>query len=263
MELGISGSLDQADCMQAAGADYIEVNIQKVFVPTEGEAAWEEQLAAISRLPLPLATAAMFLPGSLPSTGPDVDLDAILAYSQRAFRRAAQIGCKILVFGSGGSRRLREGEDPATMTPPFIELLKAIAPIAEGHGVTLVLEPLNQRECNYILSVPEAAAIVRAVDHPNLRLLADIYHMTREGQGPDDLRGHVELIQHVHVAESERTPPGVAGDDFRPFLQVLAEEGYTGRISIECKWEDFATQAAPALRALRSQVADVVPAGSR
>ena len=84
----------------------------------------------------------------------------------------------------------------------------------------------------------EGAAIVEQVNHPNVRLQFDIYHMLQNGENPNDLRKAAPLLRHGHIAEKEdRTAPGVKGDDFRPFFNVLADIGYTGRLSIEGKWK--------------------------
>jgi sugar phosphate isomerase/epimerase len=43
----------------------------------------------------------------------------------------------------------------------------------------------------------------------------------------------------IEIAEKEdRSVPGVAGDDFRPFFRVLKAAGYKGAINIEAKSKD-------------------------
>ena len=66
------------------------------------------------------------------------------------------------------------------------------------------------------------------------------------------------MLRHVHVAEGrERTYPGIAGDDFRPFFRALKQAGYGGRMSIEGKPPNgIETDAAPAIAELRKQLAD-------
>lgn len=121
--------------------------------------------------------------------------------------------------------------------------------------MTIVIEPLNRAECNLINSVPEAAALATECNHPNIQVLADIFHMLRDGQSPDDILQHGNRLRHVHVAESaKRTAPGVAGDDFRPFLRALQQIRYQGAISIESNWGEITTEAGPAIRELRRQI---------
>ncbi len=51
-------------------------------------------------------------------------------------------------------------------------------------------------------------------------------------------RPHRDVIVHMEIAEKEgRTAPGVQGDDFRPYFQVLKKAGYHGAISLEGRWK--------------------------
>src|SRR5205085_1208498 len=95
-------------------------------------------------------------------------------------------------------------------------------PIAAKSGVTIVVEPLNRGECNLVNTIDEGADAVKRCNHPNVRLLVDIFHMLRNGESPDPIVRHADLIVHSHVAENEkRAAPGTAREDFRPFLRAL------------------------------------------
>jgi sugar phosphate isomerase/epimerase len=186
-----------------------------------------------------------------------VDQARLVRYAATAFQRARQAGIEIIVFGSGGARQIPDGFSQAKAEEQFLAYLKELGPLAAQHNVTVVIEPLNAAECNFILSVPEADALVQAANHPNIGVLADFYHMTRQGQTPDDIRRHGARLRHVHVAENaDRTAPGIAGDDFRPFLRALRDTGYRGAIAIECKWRDFAADVRTGVAALRRQLTD-------
>ena len=54
-----------------------------------------------------------------------------------------------------------------------------------------------------------------------------------------------------------RTPQGVNGDDFRPYLRALKNEVYSGKIVIECRWANFEQQGPSALLELRKQITEV------
>ena len=104
-----------------------------------------------------------------------------------------------------------------------------MAPLAEAHGITVAIEQLRAEECNYINHIGEGAALIRAAGHPNIRLLADLYHMAVMGDTPADLKAAMDVAVHVEIAEKNgRTVPGVNGDDFRPFFRVLREANYQG-----------------------------------
>ena len=130
-----------------------------------------------------------------------------------------------------------------------------LAPFAKKYDVVISLEPLNTKECNFINSVAEGGEIVRAVNHENFRLLADIYHMLMENESPSNINKYGDLLYHTHIAEKTgRTAPGVNNEDFTPYLKALKEVKYEGRMAIECSWNDLEEQAAPALSVMRSQI---------
>ena len=91
---------------------------------------------------------------------------------------------------------------------------------------------------------------------PNVGITADLFHMLREGESADALRNAGSLIRHVHIAERDnRTPPGEAGDDFRPYFGALRDIGYDGLVSIECRWRDLEQQLPQAVQTIRRQSA--------
>ena len=238
--------------------DFVEELVQGLLVPSEDEEAFAESSAGADAVGVPVLASNCFLPGSLRSVGPEVDLKKLTAYADNAFRRAQILGMGIIVYGSGGSRQLEDGQDRGAAEQDFINVLKAIAPSAAKHNVLIVVEPLNSAECNFINSLAEGAEVVKACNHPNVKLLADIYHMAKDGETPDAITTYGELLRHVHIAEKEfRTPPGTEGDDFRPYLRALSEASYRGAIALECKWEDVLRQAPPAVKSLRSQIDDI------
>ena len=130
-----------------------------------------------------------------------------------------------------------------------------IGPIAQQHNVMVVVEPLNQGECNVLNGVRESGSYVEDVDHPNVRLLVDAYHWLKDDNDYDAIVTYGPLLRHVHIATvTSRRAPGLEDCDFSDFFRALKEGGYTGRISIESGWEDKAGQAAEAFVALRDLV---------
>ncbi len=265
MNLGICSSASaNAALIAASGLDYVEENVQAFLAPRDGDAAaWAARLQAAQACAKPIRVANCFLPGDLPCVGPAIDRAAIRAWAMVAFDRARQAGIAVIVFGSGGSRRIPDEFDRAIARAQFVELLRELGPLAAAQQVTLVVEPLNSGECNFLNSVDEGAAIVRDAGTPGVRLLADIYHMLRDGEGPESITRAGPLLRHAHVAEREkRTAPGVAGDDFAPYLRALAGIGYDGDLSIESGWQDLAVQLPVALAELRRQLTLAKPAAA-
>ena len=254
--LGVCASIANAAVIKDAGGDYVEESVQAFLIPDKPDVDLREKATASAASALPVLACNSFLPGSLKSVGPQARPDGIAAYAQTAFRRAKETGVQLIVFGSSGSRSIPDGFDRAEARRQFVSLLRRLGPAAQDQGLVIVIEPLNREECNFINTVEEGASIVREVDHPSVRLLADIYHMLRENEGPGALVAAGPLLRHVHIAEKDRrTPPGAAGDDFSPYLRALRSAHYAGAISIECRWDDLAAELPAALKALRDAIA--------
>ena len=257
MKIGICTAPESITGIPDPAFDYVEANVQSFLKPEEPDENFAPSRNLAASLDRPIPAACCFLPGDLRVTGSSVDLDRLERYAATAFERAAQVGMEVIVFGSGAARILPEGFPVDEGFRQFVEANRRIAPLAKKHDVTIVIEPLNQSECNFINSPTDGARVVKAVDHPNVRLLIDFFHMLREGQSPQEILDCGPLIHHAHLAEKEeRTAPGVKGDDFRPFMRALKSVGYDKRISIESGWEDFAAEQRAAVDEVRLQLAE-------
>jgi sugar phosphate isomerase/epimerase len=82
--------------------------------------------------------------------------------------------------------------------------------------------------------------------------------MLMDSEPPQIIEKTKGFVVYCEVAEKEgRTPPGVQGDDFRPYFTALKKAGYHGNIMIECRWRDVVEQGVPALKSLHAQIVDV------
>jgi sugar phosphate isomerase/epimerase len=253
-KIGACASFKDGEVLSKAGFSFVEENVQSFLVPTKSEEEFGQILEASKSSPLPIKAFIIFLPGNLKSVGPNALHAEILNYAEVVFRRAQKAGGKIVVFGSSGSRSVPEGFSKEEATKQMIALGKLLGPIAAKNDVTVVLESLNTKECNFINSLSEAGEIVKAVNHPNYMLLADIYHMKMEDEGPESILNYGHLIRHVHVAEKEgRAVPGTHMEDLSLYYQALKMVGYEGFVSLESKWENMENQAAKAIETIKKQ----------
>lgn len=233
--IGMSGSIDEAAALKEAGAEFLTVGVQDLLAPDKSDEEFQKLLEKAKKSPLPVLACNGFIrPKHLRCVGEEANHDEVLEWADTTFRRARQADVKFIVFGSSGARRLKDGWPKEKADAQFIALLKKMAPLAQAQKITVVLEQLNESECNYITTITEAAEIVRQVNHPNIRLLADIYHMTMMNDTPEDLAKAMDVIVHIEIAEKEgRSFPGTNGEDFREFFKVLKKANYQGAISIE------------------------------
>lgn len=252
----ICGKVDQWPAMAAAGYEFLEPRVGDLLVPGESDSVFAARRAEAEAVGARLISCTIFLPGQFRVVGTETNHDDILVWAETSFRRAQQLNIPFIVLGSGRSRNVADGFSRDEARAQFIDLCRRMAPIAERYGITVVVEPLNRAESNFINSLAEGADIVEAVDHPNIRLLCDIYHMSRENEPPAEIVRYGHLIRHVHIAEKEnRTAPGTAGDDFTPYFAALKEANYAGCISIEGNFDHFETRIGPALLTMKEQYA--------
>lgn len=258
MHLGLYADISNVDLLPIGSFDFLEENVQTLLVPESVESVFAERLHLVEEAGIPVYAANRYLPADLRITGPEVDEARLIRWAEVAMERAERAGVRIMVWGSGASRRLPDGWTYEQGHAQFVRAVTLTAPIAERHGVTLVIEPLSRGDSNFILSLAEGASIVEAVGHPSVRLLADIYHMLVEGESPAELTRWAPMLEHVHVAErAERGEPGRHEEDFRPWLEALHTGGYEKAVVIEAEWQDLAAESRSGLACLAGQMREV------
>ncbi len=116
--------------------------------------------------------------------------------------------------------------------------LSELAGWAQQANITLLLEPLNtaldHRGC-FLDSSDLGVQIVQRVNHPNVQLLYDIYHMSMMGEDVlTQLEKYRTHIGYIHVADMPgRHQPGTGQIDYRAVAALLRRIGYSGFIGME------------------------------
>ncbi len=229
--------------------EFVEVTVVGFLIPDKDESEFVPHASAASKCPLPVVAANSMLPGWLKSVGPDVDKESLDRYVDVMLQRSGRTGIDTVVFGSWESRMVPDGFDRSRARQQLTEHLRRWGDMAERAGVTIVIESLNDTECNIVNTLDEGAELCRAVNHPSVKVHADLYHMARMNESPDAVTSAGDLIHHVHVADAPgRTAPTAGNDALEGYFRALGETGYDGRVSIECNWDDFDTQLPKAVR---------------
>ena len=250
MEFGCCAPIDRAEAVKAAGFDYLEAAVTSL-IPDQDDATFSSILAQYQASPIPVKAFNLFLPRDLKVTGPEIDEERIRQYVGRALARVQQIGAGIIVFGSGGARNIPDGFPRDEAENQLVHFLNIVADAAEQTDVTLAIEPLNTRESNIINSVAEGAEIAARVNRPSIQVLADFYHMDEEDEPLSNISAYKNQLAHVHVADTNRHAPGSGQYPYPEFVAQLRQANYDALVSIECRWNDFETEAAPAVDFLR------------
>ena len=233
--IGITAKLDRAAELAALGADFIVESVADFLKPFASDAEFAANRQLARRAPLRVRGCNSFMRDpSLVCVGPAADHARVLTYAATAFERLRSIGGEYIVFGSNTARRIPDGWSKARADEQFVSLLKAMAPLAKRHHITVGVEMQRRSECNYLNFIEEVVQVVEPVAHPNIRVLADLFHMRVMGDTPGQLAAAMPWVGLVELAEKEnRTLPGIAGDDFRPYFTELARGGYSGLVDVE------------------------------
>lgn len=154
---------------------------------------------------------------------------------RRLVDMAADLGADVLVHGSPKQRQLEEGRETEGRAQA-VACFRAAAEAAEQAGVVYCIEPLADRETNFVNSVDEAAEIVSEVDSPAFRTMVDCAATLSMGDDPARLLDrHLggDLVAHVQVNDGNRRGPGEGDYRFAPVFQALKRHGYTDWVAVE------------------------------
>lgn len=140
----------------------------------------------------------------------------------------------------------------------FIEVITELCEYADPKGVTLILEPVNRYECDFINTVEEGVVLLNKVPASNLKLLPDVFHMNiEEGKIGKSIIENIDYIKYLHFADSNRLAPGQGHTDFKEIFDSIQKSGYDGWVSLEIlprpNPEVAAKQAIDFLRPLMKQ----------
>lgn len=236
-----------------AGYDCVETDVARLMALSDTGLSKLAEAYAAGELPLECCNG--FIPGTMPILC-DPTRPELMDYVQEACRRMALIGVQIVVFGSGTARMIPDGMSGADAQVRLDAFLTGAEQRARKAGVTIVIEPLRSQETNLIHTVREGAAYVRRLSLPNLRLLADSYHMYCEQEPLTSLVENADILRHVHVAEapSRGWPGSLGGEYLRTFGTVLRSAPYCGRVNMEGREDDYLINAPRAVKFMRAAI---------
>lgn len=259
MKYGITGCLDRLSLLKTIGFDFVEPGASTVFKMSDEEFSSLQQSLLTHQIPALAFN--LFFPSDIKSTGPLVDFHVISEYLHKCLNRCKKLGGKVIVYGSGGSRKVPDGFEYDEAWQQLVTFFQFAGEIASLYDIIIVVEPLYKKNTNIINSVAEGLELCKQVNHPNIRLLADSFHMIHENEDPKIiLEAGIEYLHHIHIRDEEE---GFPLEKDRPyfdrFLSALKQIGYDGTISYEVSIkklspEEFQIQAYDSLKMIKGLV---------
>ncbi|MDL2228845.1 sugar phosphate isomerase/epimerase [Treponema sp. OttesenSCG-928-L16] len=250
MKFGLCTSLENSALAGRLGFDYLEAPLSAIASYTDEEfLAIAETIKAGS---IRMERTNLLFPKTMRLIGPESSQKAMDEYLERAFSRMNVLGADVAVFGSGRSRNIPAEYPLHRGYAELIAVLKRTGEIAKAHKIMVAIEALNRDESNCINSLREGAVLQAAAACPAVGLLADLYHILKEGEDINTIKA-VKDLSHTHIAVLEgRAYPLRLDKDIESFFAALREIGYDGSMSIEGKTENIEQDASEALALLRS-----------
>jgi len=129
---------------------------------------------------------------------------------------------------------VEKGEPVEAAEGRFIDVARQLADYARPRGVTLILEPVNRYEINFINSVAQGAELMAKVGADNMALMPDLFHMNIEDRTlGGELEAYADRVAYLHLADSNRLAPGWGHTDFAAVFASLRRMRYDGWASVE------------------------------
>lgn len=161
--------------------------------------------------------------------------DLLVQAYEPLIKASAAFGAKHVICFSGN----RNGMDEETGIKNCAAGLKKVLPIAEKHGITLVMELLNSKVNHPDYMCDHSAwgvALCKAIGSESFKLLYDIYHMQiMEGDVIATIKRDHQYFAHYHTG-------GVPGrheiDDtqelnYPAIMRAIVDTGYKGHVAQE------------------------------
>lgn len=177
--------------------------------------------------------------------------DTLIKNYTEMIPKVAAAGYTQLICFSGS----RRGKDDETGWKNCVDGLKQVLPLAEKHGVVLVMELLNSKinhkdyQCD---RTSWGAELCKRLGSENFKLLYDIYHMQiDEGDVINNIRTYHSYISHYHTA-------GVPGrneiDDtqelyYPAIIKAIVATGFKGYLA-----QEFIPKYADKIKSLKDAV---------
>jgi sugar phosphate isomerase/epimerase len=229
----LRGGIESAFALAAElGYDGVELHLRR---PGDIDAAAARNLCAQYGLGVPtLGTGMAAGEEGLTFSDPDPDIRHKAVERIREHIALAAYLDSAVTIGLIRGRLGNDSEQRPVHHATVLACLDECCRFAQACGVRIFLEPLNRYEADYLNTVEETLDAMKEIGAPNLKVLADTFHMNiEEIDMAAALRRAGPCLGHVHLVDSNRQAPGYGHVDMRSILQALSGIHYQGYLSFE------------------------------
>ena len=159
-----------------------------------------------------------------------------IQYVKDSIDFGVKVGAKLMIIVPSpvGRTCLPEGKNYDEMWNAAVSNLREAADYALSRNFILAVEALNRYETYFVNTLEKAYRFVKAVNHPAVKIMADLFHMSIEERSMTaSLRMISDELVHVHVADNTREAAGLGKTDFKEVIYQLKDLGYKGALTME------------------------------
>jgi len=233
VQIGVCASPRDLENAESYGFDYLEPPAAAVAAMSEADFQAFKSRVLASRLRC-LSFNSFIRKQRV--VGEDVNMGEARSYLDLCLPRCRQLGGEIVVWGSAGSRNVPEGFPRERAWEQIKAFLRLAGNAAKPLRLVIAVEPLRRQESNILNTAAEALRLVHEVEHPNVRMIVDYYHLRIENEDPEIIWKARREIVHFHFAnpQGRRWPKSPSEDpEYGRFFALVKKIHFRGGISIE------------------------------
>ncbi len=233
VEVGVCAGPGDLDDVVHYGFDYLEPGAAQIA--EMDEATFQAFRARVAASPVRCEAFNSFI-RTLRVVGDDVQSKRLDDYVEFTLDRCRQLGGTVVVWGSAGSRNVPTGYSRERAWAQIKRFLGRAGDIARSYRMTIAIEPLRRQESNIINTGADAWRLVREVNHPNVKMIIDYYHLRQEHEDLEIIWTARKEIVHFHFANPNGRlwPHSLSEDaDYGRFFELVKRIRFEGGISIE------------------------------
>jgi len=219
------------EMIKTAGADSVEIPVM------EGSAADYRALGAmLDDIGLKRTSSMAFCSAEAnPVSDSAVSRQAAADYMKWLIECVHELGAPLVCGPMFQTIGIFSGDGPTDVEKlRVVDMLKSAAPIAQGAGIKLAIEPLNRFECYMVNTLKSGRALVEAIAAPNVGILFDTFHANMEEKDPvGAILADGMVINHFHCSSNDRGIPGEGHIDWESTFKALHTVNYSGDLVIE------------------------------
>ena len=187
---------------------------------------------------IPFRVCALPLPADVRVTQRGFNIYVWVEHLKKAAHRLAQLGCSKLVWSEGRARVLPVEGATAEFKEQARLFLSMLCRATAESGMTVLIEPLGPRRTNFLNTMKETGDFIARGGVDNLLISISLRELQPIALPLSGLSEYSQQIGHVHldnpdIYEGARVCPSPEdGCDYRPFIRVLKDAGYSAEITL-------------------------------